>query len=72
MEEKYIISKDELLGLLERDAILSCLERNGVDNWTWYMVGKSDFMEEYFGADIPNMDFIDIAYKELEKYEVAV
>lgn len=69
MEDKYIISKDELLKLLERDAILSCLERDGVDNWTWYMEGKSDFMEECFGVNAPDMDFIDIAYVELEKYD---
>ena len=39
---KRIIEEDELLQLLEHDAILSALESGGVDNWDWY----EDSMED--------------------------
>lgn len=38
MKKKYIISEDSLLKLLSQELELHVLERDGVDNWEWYMV----------------------------------
>lgn len=46
--KKYIIDESELLELLESDIALSILERDGVDNWEWYMEGTRKVVREYF------------------------
>lgn len=36
MEKKYIVSENDLIKLLEAEAVLNALEAGGVDNWDWY------------------------------------
>ena len=36
MEKKYIVSENDLIKLLEVEAVLNALEAGGVDNWDWY------------------------------------
>lgn len=55
---KRIIEEEELLQLLEHDAILSALESGGVDNWDWY--------EE----SLENLELPDD--KDLAKYPVVI
>ena len=43
--KKYIIDESELLEAYIR---LSILERDGVDNWMWYMEGEREVVREYF------------------------
>ena len=72
----YLVPEDRLLELLEAEAILQCLEQDGVDNWTWYMEGRSRFIadvleitkEEVRENDI---DFIDVARAGLADFEEA-
>ena len=45
MENQYIISESELIDLLAAYHYANCLDAEGVDNWSWYMVNK----EEYLG-----------------------
>lgn len=46
--KKYIVDESELLELLEAYIKLSILERDGVDNWMWYMEGEREVVREYF------------------------
>ena len=72
-EEFYIVSKDELLNLLESESRLICLERGGVDDWEWYMEGSERYISEQL--DIPEEDvrekdycFSDVALEWLKGY----
>lgn len=47
MEDRYIISREELLDLLEAQYRLAALERGGVDSWWWYSESLNDFLKEY-------------------------
>lgn len=51
MERKYVISRGELLELLEAQYRLAALERGGVDNWQWYGESNSDFLEDYINEN---------------------
>ena len=72
--DSYIISKDRLLELLEAESRLQVLEGDGVDNWSWYMEGRDDFLREMadnFGVNIDdneNFSFRDLALLELEYF----
>lgn len=46
MEDKVLISKEELEDLLTAQAKLQILECDGVDNWSYYMEGLDTFLEE--------------------------
>lgn len=45
MENQYIISESELIDLLAAYHYANCLDAEGMDNWSWYMANK----EEYLG-----------------------
>lgn len=70
----YLITGKRLLELLEAEAQLICLERDGVDNWTWYMEGKSNFLAEALNLPIEQIremdyDFCDLAQVELNEFQ---
>ena len=70
--KNYIISEEELLELLESRARLSCLEQDGVDNWTWYMEGRIEFIAnalEISMEEAEDMDFIDVAREDLKYFQ---
>ena len=46
--KRYIIDESELLELLEAYITLSILNRDGADNWMWYMEGERAVVREYF------------------------
>ena len=85
MNERYILSRGELLELLEAQYRLAALERGGVDNWNWYSEALGDFLMEYktenkhllsAGMDkekvkeyFDDFDFADVAEFELGCYE---
>ena len=74
MDEKYIISKEELLELLESYYKLACLEQDGVDNWGWYMEGRIPFIANALGiseeeVEKEEYDFGYLASTDLETYE---
>lgn len=46
--KKYIVDEFELLELLEAYITLSILNRDGVDNWMWYMESEREVVREYF------------------------
>ena len=85
MNERYILSRGELLELLEAQYRLAALERGGVDNWSWYGEALGDFLMEYktenkhllsAGMDkeraeeyFEDFDFVNIAEFELGCYE---
>ena len=71
---KYIIDEERLLELLEAEARLQCLENDGVDNWTWYMEGRIQFIANALDVtpqvvEDTDLDFCDIAKADLECYE---
>ena len=71
----YIISKERLLGLLKAESVLNVLEGDGVDNWTWYMEGRRQYLKEgaeIYGVNIDDnedFDFEDLAELALQDFE---
>lgn len=61
MENKYIISESELIELLATYHYANCLDTDGVDNWTWYMIGRKEYLKEF-------ESFEDLAKHELKYY----
>lgn len=51
MENMYIISENELLDLLTSYYTLDCLEVGGVDNWSWYMANRKEYLGEFEGFE---------------------
>lgn len=72
----YIISKERLLELLKAESVLNVLEGDGVDNWSWYMEGRRQYLEkgaEMYGVNIDeneDFDFDDLAELALQDFEV--
>lgn len=77
MSNIYLVTEDKLLNLLEAEHRLNCLERDGVDNWTWYMAGSAEYLSEILNLPIDQIreydyDFADAAnidLKNFQKYE---
>lgn len=71
----YIISKERLLELLKAENELNVLEGDGVDNWTWYMKGRRQYLKEgaeIYGVNIDDnedFDFEDLAELALQDFE---
>ena len=71
----YIISKERLLELLKAEDKLNVLEGDGVDNWTWYMEGRRQYLKEgaeIYGVNIDDnedFDFEDLAELALQDFE---
>ena len=72
---KYIVSKERLLELLKAENELNVLEGDGVDNWTWYMEGRRQYLKEgaeMYGVNIDDnedFDFEDLAELDLQNFE---
>ena len=71
----YIVSKERLLELLKAKNELNVLEGDGVDNWTWYMEGRRQYLKEgaeIYGVNIDDnedFDFEDLAELDLQNFE---
>ena len=71
----YIVSKERLLELLKAENELNVLEGDGVDNWTWYMEGRRQYLKEgaeMYGVNIDeneDFDFKDLAELNLQDFE---
>lgn len=71
----YIVSKERLLELLKAENELNVLEGDGVDNWSWYMEGRRQYLKEgaeMYGVNIDNnedFDFEDLAELDLQNFE---
>jgi hypothetical protein len=67
---KYrIISEDELLSLLWDSHKLACLDWDGVDNWEWYMEGRTEYIAQCLKEskqykDKSIKEIMDIIYEE--------
>lgn len=61
MENKYIISESELIELLSTYHYANCLDAEGVDNWSWYMANKKEYLGEF-------KSFEDLAKNDLKDY----
>ena len=71
----YIVSKERLLELLKAENELNVLEGDGVDNWTWYMEGRRQYLKEgaeIYGVNIDDnedFDFEDLAELALQDFK---
>lgn len=71
----YIISKERLLELLKAESVLNVLEGDGVDNWSWYMEGRRQYLEEgaeMYGVNIDKNEdfgFDDLAELALQDFK---
>ena len=77
MEETfYKISESELRALLTASHKLDVLEQDGVDNWSWYMESKDEYIRLIAEANkFPgnwnedHLDFEELVENEIELYE---
>ena len=67
MEKFYKVSESDLLELLENSIRFYILQADGVDNWEWYMEGRSEFMKEVYGNEDLYTD--EAARIDLKNYE---
>ena len=44
MSKQYLIDEETLRKLLHAEHTLAILERDGVDNWQWYMEGREEYL----------------------------
>ena len=51
-KKQYLIDEDALRELLAAAHTLNILERDGVDNWQWYMEGRNEYLAEC-AAELP-------------------
>lgn len=69
MNERYFkIGEKQLLNLLIANWRLSCLERDGVDNWGWYQDMIDDFLSQH--PDINCEDPKDYYFEDCAQYEI--
>lgn len=66
----YKISEGDLKGLLVDSLELCMLNRDGVDNWTWYGESYRELIKEYIPDANEDTDFSDVAEMLLKDYEV--
>lgn len=74
MSKHYIVPEERLLELLETEARYQCLEKDGVDNWTWYMEGRESFIADALEIDKEEVlrwdyGFNDVAEAALADFE---
>ena len=50
-ERRFIISEKQLLYFLEDRMKLRMLERDGVDNWSWYGTSRNDVIKEFYPGE---------------------
>lgn len=48
-KKQYLIDEDTLRELLYSSHKLAILERDGVDNWPWYMEGREEYLTDCLG-----------------------
>lgn len=74
MPKKYIVDEDDLRRMLDAELRLGCLEADGVDNWSWYMVGRDDYLRAAAGEygnvfrEDEYIDFDDVVEMEMKLY----
>lgn len=77
MNTYYKLSEEELINLLRAAVKLECLELDGVDNWEWYMEGKSSYLADELGisqqkVEDNNIDFDDLVSELINSYPKSV
>ena len=75
LDKFYLVKEKELVDLIATYYKMMMLERDGVDNWTWYGESRKDILKEKFleatEEDLKDMDFYDCARTDLESYVLA-
>lgn len=68
----YLVSENDLIDLLETSIWRQMLERDGVDNWTWYGESRKDIIREYFpdktDEELKDYNFNDCAEEDIKSY----
>lgn len=47
-QKQYLVPERELKSLLESEMKLNMLNRDGVDNWTWYGESHDKVIEDFY------------------------
>lgn len=75
MDKFYLVKEEELIDLIANYYEMMMLQRDGVDNWSWYGESRKDILKENFPEtteeDLEDMDFYDCARVDLENYVLA-
>ena len=72
---KYFkISEAALRDCLLAVAKLDCLERDGVDDWEWYMASCKEFIAECLGKTVEevkenDLDFEDVVDLDIQSFQ---
>lgn len=72
---KYFkVSEAELREYLLAATKLACLERDGVDNWIWYMENRKEFIAECLDKTVEevkknDLDFEDIVDLDIQNFK---
>lgn len=68
----YLVSENDLIDLLETNIWRRMLERDGVDNWTWYGESYRNIIKEYFPnkseEELEDYSFNDCAEEDIKSY----
>ena len=68
----YLVPEADLINLLETSIWGQMLERDGVDNWTWYGESRKDIIKEYFSdktdEELEDYNFNDCAEEDIKSY----
>lgn len=68
IEKYYYINESTLRRLLESEARLTILERDGVDSWAWSTESARDYFKEA-GLDYDSSDFEDLVNLEIQRFD---
>lgn len=49
---------------------LACLERDGVDNWTWYMESRKEFIAECLGKTVEEIEENDLDFEDVVDLDI--
>ena len=66
--KQYVVDEKTLRYLLYCEMEIDMLERDGVDNWSWYGESRRDTKAEFYTGDWNKLhrdDQIDISFKDI-------
>lgn len=61
MSRKFIVDEEELFSLLLAKMECSMLNRDGVDNWSWYGESREEIVEEFHPEHLSGVSFEECA-----------
>lgn len=67
---QFIVCEARLIELLAAEMKLEELERDGVDNWTWYGEGRQECIKEFAGGRLSEEELEDADYEDIARLDL--